>query len=184
MSFILKTTTVLAAIVFFFILFFSNILDYNKMGQKIAKDTESKERVWKYYQLGKEKEYGGKKKKRSKGEEKCLKAAEKIFDTEFKTVRPSWLKNPKTGRNLEIDIYSDKLGIGIEYQGYQHTKYPNKFHKTKKQFLDQLERDKFKMNKCNELGVYLIIVYDDCKDIEDFIYKHAPKDCISKKYKC
>lgn len=169
------------------LIFFNiNLTQDEKMGQIFGKKEDKKKvekaRVWKYYQLGKEKEYG-EGKKRSKGEQKCLEAAEKIFGTDFKTIRPNWLKNPKTGKNLEIDVYSDKLGIGIEYQGYQHTEFPNKFHKTKKEFLDQVERDKFKLDKCNELGIYLILVYDDCKDIEKFIYENAPKDCICKKYK-
>ena len=32
-------------------------------------------------------------------------------------LKPDWLKNPKTGRNLEVDILIDQLGIGIEYDG-------------------------------------------------------------------
>ena len=39
--------------------------------------------------------------------------------------RPDWMKNPDTGKNLEIDILviSDDfpLQIGIEYDGYKHT---------------------------------------------------------------
>ena len=152
------------------------------MGQITGKEKKNVSRRWKHYQLGKEKPYGVNK-DRSKGETECLTVAKKIFAEEFFTVRPSWLKNPKTNKNLEIDIYNDKLGIGIEYQGYQHTKYPNKFHKTKQEFINQVNRDEFKLRKCNELGVYLIRVYDDCKNIEKFIYENAPKDCISKKYK-
>lgn len=32
-------------------------------------------------------------------------------------IRPDWLKNPDSGRNLEIDIFVDPPGIGIEYDG-------------------------------------------------------------------
>jgi len=36
------------------------------------------------------------------------------------SLRPDWLKNPKTGRNLEIDIYFPKHKIAVEYNGKQH----------------------------------------------------------------
>ena len=35
-------------------------------------------------------------------------------------IRPNWLKNPTTGRNLEIDIHIESLGIGIEYDGHYY----------------------------------------------------------------
>lgn len=151
----------------------------DKSNNVIVKSNNTR-KVWKYYQLGIEKERISN--NRSKGEKECLKAAVKIFDTDFKTVRPNWLKNPKTNRNLEIDLYSDKLGIGIEYQGEQHTRYIKKFHRTKAAYLKQIENDKLKLKMCDKVGVYLIRVYHDCKDIEKFIYENAPKDCVSKKY--
>lgn len=147
----------------------------------VKTNNTTKRKVWKHYQLGIEKERVSN--NRSKGEKECLRAAVKIFDTDFKTVRPNWLKNPKTNRNLEIDLYSDKLGIGIEYQGEQHTRYIKKFHRTKAAYLKQIENDRLKVKLCDKVGVYLIRVYHDCEDIEKFIYDNAPKDCISEKYK-
>lgn len=37
--------------------------------------------------------------------------------------RPDWLKNQKTGKNFEIDLFVPSLRIGIEYQGAQHFKH-------------------------------------------------------------
>jgi hypothetical protein len=34
--------------------------------------------------------------------------------------RPEWMRNPKTGKNLEIDVYLPEFALGIEYQGYRH----------------------------------------------------------------
>ena len=38
----------------------------------------------------------------------------------IQNYRPDWLKNPRTQRNLEIDIYLPEFKIGIEYQGGFH----------------------------------------------------------------
>jgi hypothetical protein len=39
-------------------------------------------------------------------------------------IRPNFLKNPATGRNLEMDIYFHGLRLGLEFQGEQHYKNP------------------------------------------------------------
>jgi len=47
----------------------------------------------------------------------------KIINGEIKEDwRPIHLKNPRTGKNLEVDIYLTKFNIGIEYQGRPHFK--------------------------------------------------------------
>lgn len=87
--------------------------------------------------------------KRTKPEQICKKALEKIFRTKFSRVRPSWLKNPKTGRNLELDCFSAEAGIpyglngiALEYNGPQHYKHmPSWTKMTKEQFFDQVERE-------------------------------------------
>lgn len=106
--------------------------------------------------LGGHKHYTGG--KTSKGELICKEVIEEIFSKPFNTVRPDFLKNPETKRNLEIDCYNDECKIGIEYSGIQHYVYPNGFHRTKEEFINQIRRDKYKVEQCDKNGVYLITV--------------------------
>lgn len=94
----------------------------------------------------------------SKGERACKEALEELFGLPFVTVRPSFLRNPDTGHNLEIDCYNDILKIGVEYNGEQHYKWPNHTGQTKEQFSQQLKRDILKEELCKKIGVKLIIV--------------------------
>ena len=62
-------------------------------------------------------------------------------------IRPDWLKNPKSGRNLEVDIYIDPPGIGIEYDGcFYH---------------QDIERDVKKDNIAQENGYRIIHIRED-----------------------
>ena len=106
---------------------------------------------------------------------------EKIMSVEFQTVRPDFLKNPKTGRNLELDGYNENLKLAFEYNGEQHYKFLKYFHDTEEDFKIQREHDEFKYKKCLELGITLIsIPYTfDCYNpekleifIKDELIKH------------
>jgi len=97
-------------------------------------------------------------KRRSRGEELCKKAIEDIYGKPFYTVRPAFLKNPETGRNLEIDIYNDEIRLGVEYNGISHYVFPNPYHKTYNDFINQIRRDQYKLETCDRNGVYLISV--------------------------
>ena len=83
---------------------------------------------------------------------------EYITDVSFISVRPDWLKNPMTGKNLELDCYNDELSIALEYNGKQHYKYTPRFHKSMEEFELQVYRDILKKKLCNKNGVDLIIV--------------------------
>lgn len=102
----------------------------------------------------------------NKNEQRCRKILEELFPGhKFPTVRPDWLKNPATKRNLELDMYCHELKLkdgrrvrlGVEYDGKQHYAM-TKFHKNKTELLYQMKRDQYKKQKCKELGVYLFAV--------------------------
>ena len=77
---------------------------------------------------------------------------------EFVKIRPKWLKNPKTNRNLELDMWNETRRIALEYQGSQHYYYPNSFHPDPGCFNDQVERDSVKSKLCKKNKVTLLIV--------------------------
>lgn len=97
-------------------------------------------------------------------EERCRKIFEHIYQCKFKKVRPDWLKNPHTGKNLELDGYNADIetplgkGLAFEYDGRQHSEYTPFFHKTKQDFLNQRKRDIFKDKQCYDRGILLIRV--------------------------
>lgn len=94
----------------------------------------------------------------SHGERICRQTLEEHYKTPFKNVRPDWLKNPETKRNLELDCYNEELGVAVEYNGIQHYQWPNFTRQTRAEFLEQVRRDNFKVERCRREGVYLLIV--------------------------
>lgn len=112
-----------------------------------------------------------------KNEKECRRVLESIFKVPFQTVRPNFLKNPSTGKNLELDMYNQDLNLALEYQGAQHRVYTPFFHKRYSDFLDQLERDEYKKKKCKETGIDLICVPDTVSfdEIETYIINELYK---------
>lgn len=91
-------------------------------------------------------------------EDECHRILEELTGkTFYKNVRPPFLKNPITNKNLELDCY-DGENIGLEYQGIQHYKYPNPYHRSQKEFEYQIQKDKWKFDRCEENDVFLIRV--------------------------
>jgi len=114
-----------------------------------------------------------------KNERRCRAIIERIYGEKFPTVRPKWLKNPATRRNLELDCYCHRLHIegrekpirlALEYDGSQHTKMTSYHGGDKRKLLNQMKRDKYKELKCKKLGITLIRVpYWAKGDLEGFI---------------
>lgn len=103
-----------------------------------------------------------------------------MFNEEFLSCRPSWLKYPKTNCPLEIDMYSNKLKIGFEYQGQQHYSFNKKFHKSIEDFNKQKERDEYKFTKCCELSIKLLYIpyYVKMEILQTYISELCEKNNI------
>ena len=97
-----------------------------------------------------------------------------IFNVEFKKSYPKWCFNPKTNRQLELDVYNDEYKIAVEYNGEMHYRYMSFYHESEEKFQEQLYRDEIKKQLCEENDVYLIVVpYTiEIKKIPIFIYCH------------
>lgn len=112
-----------------------------------------------------------------KHETRCRVIMENIFKVPFVSVRPDFLKYPKTGKNLELDVFNQDLMLALEYDGIHHRKYTEFFHKSEQDFIEQQERDKYKEEKCRELGITLIRVPDTVKyeELEKYIKNELDK---------
>ena len=88
-----------------------------------------------------------------------LLALERIFEGKvFIKTRPSWLRNPRTGRACELDFFCDELKLAVEVQGMQHYVYPNSWHKNRTEFEEQVYRDRLKEDLCKQAGITLVHV--------------------------
>lgn len=94
----------------------------------------------------------------SRKEELCRQIISEIYRKPFVKVRPDFLRNPETGCNLELDCYNQELKIALEYNGAQHYMWPNFTGQSHAEFVEQVRRDMFKQKRCEEEGIYLIIV--------------------------
>lgn len=112
-----------------------------------------------------------------KHETRCRAILETLFESPFTSIRPDFLKYPKTGKNLELDGYNETYNIAFEYQGVQHRKFTPLFHASYQDFVDQLERDGYKKQRCEELGIQVIYVPDTVPydQLENFLIQEVKK---------
>lgn len=111
--------------------------------------------------------------KYNKHEEECRRIFQKLFGLKFKSVRPDWLKNPATNKNLELDGFNATIktplgeGLAFEYDGKQHAEYNAHFHRDGvDEFKYQVQKDIWKDKVCKDRKVTLIriphfIVFSD-----------------------
>lgn len=123
--------------------------------------------------------FGHATKSASKFEARCRKIFEKHYHAKFKTIRPDWLRNPKTGQNLELDGFY--RNIAFEANGIQHYEYNPHFHDSYDEYEDQVYRDKLKIKLCKKRGVYLISIRYDVQDLESYILSKLPNSHIQHK---
>ena len=118
--------------------------------------------------------------KTSIGEEITVQAFESIIGRKVETqIRPLFLKNPETGRPLELDCYDSISRIAVEYSGKQHYEFPSAFCSTEQDFYDQVYRDQLKRRLCDQNNVYLITVPYTIDMCEENIADNGEPKCVT-----
>jgi hypothetical protein len=92
---------------------------------------------------------------RTKSEAEVVKILEELTGEKFPTVYPRWLV--WRGKRLELDGYSQKLKIALEFSGPLHTKW---FPATEpyEKYFERIVRDVAKRKLCKRHGVKLIVI--------------------------
>ena len=116
-------------------------------------------------------QYHEKQRSESKPESITRNILQRIFKKPFVSIRPDFLYNPVTGKNLEIDCYNDELKLGVEYNGKQHEEFVPYFHRYKGNFTQQRYRDELKKLLCQNNGITLISIpsYIPYNKLDQFI---------------
>ena len=92
----------------------------------------------------------------SKFEEYVRDKFQKLLGVKFPTKNPNWLLYK--GKPLELDGFSEKLGIAFEVQGPQHYEYSVQHYSNYYEFIERIKKDEFKIKMSKKFGYYLIIV--------------------------
>ena len=108
-------------------------------------------------------------------------AFETIFNRKFSHGFFDWLKNPATGRRLQLDGFNAELNIAFEHQGYLHSQTPSFVIGTPAE--NQAFRDQQKRKICKERGVTLIEVPEvprllPLEDLTNFLVEQLQKQGI------
>lgn len=123
---------------------------------------------------------------RWKREAECRRILESIYGVAFPKCHPDWLINDLTGNVMELDGYSESLGIAFEHMGEQHYRSDHYFNKSERAFLEMVYRDNLKVDLCDQHNprVYLITIPYNIpfNRLEDYI-RHSLEPAVQERYK-
>jgi hypothetical protein len=111
---------------------------------------------------------------KSRSEKLTRSIFEELTGLFFPSIRPDFLKNSETNKNLELDGYCDDLKLAFEYQGIQHYEYLEHFHKTQEEFINRQNLDRLKLKLCKDHEISVILIphtlnYQNESDLRTFI---------------
>ena len=76
---------------------------------------------------------------------------------------------PIVGTRLSLDFFNATTNVAIEVQGNQHTKFVKFFHRSKSNYLDQINRDVKKADFCEVNDIELLEIFEDDFDIPELL---------------
>jgi hypothetical protein len=100
----------------------------------------------------------------------------------FPKQKPDWLRNPATGRKLELDGYSASLGLAFEHHGQHHYEAMKLYLQDEKALDERRNLDALKLDQCKAQGIDVLVVplvpdltslHDLEKLIKDFLGSHS-----------
>lgn len=68
------------------------------------------------------------------------------------------LRNPDTGRKLELDCWCEQYRVSVEFDGLQHSQFVPGLQKTYDNYLKQVKNDRMKDALCMQHGIKLLRV--------------------------
>lgn len=92
-----------------------------------------------------------------KTEQEFRKIIGQYFNVNFIKSRYKWLTF-QNSKPLELDGYNDKIKVAFEYQGFQHYTLCYINHNNQNDLQKIIDKDCYKVQKCNELGICLIVI--------------------------
>lgn len=105
----------------------------------------------------------------SKGEKRILQFLQSkhiAFEREWKNHTCCYKKL------LPFDFYLPHYHLAIEFQGIQHEQFSPHFHRTKKNFYEQQQRDALKKQYCKHNTIHFLeIWYHEMDQIEEILHK-------------
>lgn len=115
-------------------------------------------------------------------ERACRVTFERMFETQFPRRKPEWLVNSR-GNRMELDGYSEKLGIAFEYHGRQHYRYVPFFHRQDGALANRRRDDRRKARLCLRHGVVLVEVPYTLPllEIQEYVYQECIRNGVSAK---
>lgn len=92
---------------------------------------------------------------------------DKIYEHKyiFETSRPEFLTK-ENGQILEFDLYNEEANLAIQVQGEHHYNVNSPVNTNIEAFEKLKANDRFRVEKCVEFGIKLLIVRTDMSDQE------------------
>lgn len=110
---------------------------------------------------------------------------ENIFNAKFPNTKVPFLYYTKTGNLLTLDGYNEELKIAFEHQGVQHKEVKEHIHgkdeeEANKKVKETQERDAFKVKRCDEKEVILVVIDQIKLEQRDHELFNSIEDVITK----